>query len=84
MKFKDWFLLEDSNFRKLINLLKQNGFNYIEPGKGDHQIWIKDGFKLSVDSGNIRNPDQMFKQYFKQWERNKTFKQHQSDKRKVA
>lgn len=81
MNFKDWFLTEDSNFRRLIDLLKKNGFMFIEPGKGDHQIWIKDGYKLSVDSGNVRNPEAMFKQYYKQWERNKDFKQIQMNKR---
>lgn len=84
MDFKNWFLLEDSNFRKLIEILKQNGFSYIEPGKGDHQMWIKDGYKVSIDPGNIRNPEMMFKQYSKQWEKNKQFKQLQSNKRKVA
>jgi hypothetical protein len=84
MNFKDWFLTEDSNFRRLINLLKQSGFAYIEPGKGDHQMWIKDGYKVSVDPGNVRNPESMFKQYYKQWERNKDFKQDQMNKRNVA
>lgn len=84
MNFKNWFILEDSNFRKLIEILRHNGFNYIEPGKGDHQMWIKDGYKVSIDPGGIRNPEMMFKQYNKQWERNKQFKQFQSNKRKVA
>lgn len=75
ISFKEWLLNEDGNFRKLLDLLKNNGFHYAGQGKGDHQIWTREGYKVSIDGGKVRNPEQLFKQYLKQWERNKIFKQ---------
>lgn len=81
MKFKNWFLIEDSNLLKLQDLLTQNGFTFHSKAKGDHEKWIRDGFIVSIDRGNIRNPGAMYKQYLKRWQRDMEFKTAQAAKR---
>jgi hypothetical protein len=81
MEFKNWFLIEDSNLRKLQDMLIQNGFTFHSKGKGDHEKWIRDGFIVSIDRGNIRNPKAMYKQYLKRWQKDIEFKQAQAEKR---
>jgi predicted RNA binding protein YcfA (HicA-like mRNA interferase family) len=32
----------------IIEILKKNGFSYLRPGKGSHEIWVKDRISVSV------------------------------------
>jgi predicted RNA binding protein YcfA (HicA-like mRNA interferase family) len=38
----------------LRRVLKDNGWRFLRPAKGDHQIWIHDetGRTVSIDAGN--------------------------------
>lgn len=35
-------------YTSVIELLKKNGFSYLKPGKGSHEIWAKGAFHVTV------------------------------------
>jgi hypothetical protein len=40
--------------KKVRELLKRHGFSFHHHGKGDHDIWIKNNLKVTVD-GKIKS-----------------------------
>jgi predicted RNA binding protein YcfA (HicA-like mRNA interferase family) len=35
-------------YAQIIKILKDNGFSYLRPGKGSHEIWSKGSVAVSV------------------------------------
>lgn len=56
------------NYRKLIKMLKKDGFEVVR--EGNHVILIKDGHNACV-TRNVKDPNTLFKDTVKRWEREK-------------
>lgn len=71
---KDFLISEDSHtklYREVVKKLKDAGFTFIRRDSNMHDIWEKDGTKVTVITNVRSNPKILFNQTLRAWEKTK-------------